>query len=643
VGFAGQPDLSAAETERAHSAWCDLLAVLARCLHEVSAAARGGAGYYATDERPLLRIVTGLTEGADQLACGAKSTDVGDGVDTELAAILPFEIAQCRASRPTEEARKTFDEQLAGCGYVVTLDGVYDASTPATPLAARRNARAYRAQSALLLRHSDLLVAVVDAARPERAGGTLESARGALLVEVPVVVVDPTSGAVRFVDTRGNVDAALSEEPVAIGEVHADVAAWAERLLADPSAPDERVLDEYFRPPPSATPRPTVREWMWKSFEDRFRDPALPRPDSDAPLAPFTSWRPRAAELSRRYAGMYRGAFLLNYGLAVLAVTLATLGLLLLAYAHESEPRVEHARGFLTPPSALTATLLAFGVAKLAILIFIARNTHEATTGAWNERGVDFRYLGERLRAMYYLPKAGSFRPPAPTPPHHASRALRQSAVDWLFAAIVRGVSPAALARGTHAGVPVLAPSPLDTIRQVRDGWIAQQARYHAQNAHVMHGMREWAERVSKGLNVAVIWIVALDLSFLFFVEVTHDFEQRWSDVMGPLLLSLAAILPAAVASLNGVRVQSESRRLAERSSLMRAILRGERADGSPGSRLREAAHLADRIEAARKDPATDPGAWSLDVVMLTEAVARDFAREVGDWSVVYSAELAEP
>jgi len=65
---------------------------------------------------------------------------------------------------------------------------------PDTPPAKERRARAYRAQAAFLLRHSDLLVAVADADESGRAGGTLETVRGALEFDLPVVFIDAASG-----------------------------------------------------------------------------------------------------------------------------------------------------------------------------------------------------------------------------------------------------------------------------------------------------------------------------------------------------------------------------------------------------------------------------------------------------------------
>jgi hypothetical protein len=113
--------------------------------------------------------------------------------------------------------------------------------------------------------------------------------------------------------------------------------------------------------------------------------------------------------------------------------------------------------------------------------------------------------------------------------------------------------------------------------------------------------------------------------------------------------LFLTALLPAAVAALNGLRFQSECRRLAERSATLRVIL-GGRPTAVPaappeitGGRGRQVEDLARRVAAAKHPTAdTDPGAWSLDTLRLAERIAEDCTREVAEWSVLYAKELPE-
>ena len=98
---------------------------------------------------------------------------------------------------------------------------------------------------------------------------------------------------------------------------------------------------------------------------------------------------------------MYRGAFVLNYALAVAAVGLATLSLVLITKANTT-----HHDFF---PYLLGALVLL----KLVLLGCITRNTYRANNEHWNDNAIDYRYLAERLRTMFYLPRLGSFQSPA--------------------------------------------------------------------------------------------------------------------------------------------------------------------------------------------------------------------------------------
>ena len=161
---------------------------------------------------PLLRLVTGLCEGADALAgqvletvkiapdTGATTADTMC-LETELAAVLPFSVKDYRDGRPGEYLNE-FERQLANCAWVLELDGIYDKPDSTTleslpigernrvkSLADNRRARGYRAQSAFLLRHSDVLIAAADPNDHGKAGGTLETVRAALEFELPVVFI----------------------------------------------------------------------------------------------------------------------------------------------------------------------------------------------------------------------------------------------------------------------------------------------------------------------------------------------------------------------------------------------------------------------------------------------------------------------
>lgn len=645
------------------------------------------SAFYAA-EPPLLRLVTGLCEGADALAMQRfQHLQPTAPLQRQLAAVLPTQVAAYRALRK-DDFRATFDQLLAACEYVLTLDGILEKPSFPEPhtdtqkqrldQAKRRRGRAYRAQAAVLLRQADVLVAVPDLDKEGGAGGTLETVQQALNFGLPVVLIDSRDGALRLL-APGQVLGQVLDEPPAgkMEDWQHRLHNWVTSIVADPQTEQHRaaeaegdaeaeeeddaaafgdkLLREYFDDEAPLRyerndkgERARRKRWLerqWSALEQRF-DAGI-KVQTDPALAAYKSWRTRAANLNYHYAGAYRGTFLVNYRLAASAVFLATLSLLVVIF------------------DGAALLLLILGLAKLACVVSIFRNTHAAQHGLWNDRAVDYRYIAERLRALYYLPHAGSVQPPAPAAPGYASRAVHQSAADWLVDAMVRAVSPAeALAMPQAAaaadGPKIIALDPVAALKLIRTRWIAEQARYHDNNARRMKRLRNWLDNTARRCNLWVIGIVLIDVLLLLLVlageqhglpEAVHDILHVLHDKCAPLLVAAAAVLPAVVASLNGVRFQSECQRLAERSAVMRTQLEGrsERNEKGElivipeGSLLAEADALRARIQAAQQEPEGDPGAWAHEVLLFAEKTADCFARDVAEWSVLYAKEVPEP
>lgn len=363
---------------------------------------------------------------------------------------------------------------------------------------------------------------------------------------------------------------------------------------------------------------------------------------------------------------------MLNYLFAVLAVTIATFGLLLMGHLHSpaiqdfAEQFKEHAgrsEKSDSPPddageSASSNSgdddgetshgsfgiwlLLGLALVKLALVLAIYLNTRSANRRAWNEKAIDCRYLAERLRASFYLPRLGSFLPPAASQPQFASRVLRQSSIDWLLDAITRSVSPREIdvlvdQQPTEGTAPKrrLRVRPADALALIQSGWLDGQVAYHSNNTLTMNRMSAALDVLSRRLNVIVIVLVCLDVSILVcdlfnllpsLIETFHH--------AAPFLVFSTAVLPAAVAGLNGIRFQSECRRLADRSFVMTRLLQRN---------VDQSQTLADKIARQKDNGETDLGSWTPDVLRLAEAIARDMVEEVAEWSVIYAKELPEP
>lgn len=707
LGFAGRKELVGSEPDRLEVALREVFDVLGHRLASLIPGIPVGEGnepkVSAFYERrcPLMRVVTGLCEGADALAGRVISetsiaADEGSScaldtacLETELAAVLPFDVETYRTSRP-KEFLEEFDRQLESCAWVMELDGIYEKPNPPTKLADHRRSRAYRAQSAFLLRQSDILVAAANPDEAGKAGGTLETVRAALAFELPVIFIHTGEEGdnVYLIEPDDDLDSVLATTAPKQTSREQTLRNWVTRLTADPDSGldpaahgqeaarkiGEDTLEEFFGDPAvlkrdSLRPLFRFRKWAWAWFESHFH--IGERPKSDSPLEPYAKYRKRATALNYHYSGLYRGAFLLNYTLAVMAVALAALTLVLLGVGGHS-PAVEDIAAIAETggsgveegatghgPAWLLPLLLFMTVVKLTFVAFISRNTRQANKENWNDRAVDYRYLAERLRGMYYLPLAGSYQPPAAAPPQFASRVVRQSSVDWLFDAIVRASSPTDTPGSTRREFPshdgngtvvvdkLITLRPLVVAEMVRDGWIGEQVKYHDRNARTMHGLHHRMEKASEYFGWSVVVVVVLDL-FIIGGEVLHLWPpglEPWAKMITPWLVFISAVLPAIIAALGGIRFQSECQRLAERSAVMRVMLKGH-ADALPeesGGRWQNANAVSKRINEARANPDSDPGSWSLDVLRLTERVATDFVQEAAEWSVLYAKEVSDP
>lgn len=713
IGFAGNREIDA-ESEAALATHLDAVFGLVReCLQEIGEFARQSReainepargksndlnrplSRFFSQRSPVVRLVSGLAEGADALAIESfrrvfpEQTD--QAVEGECGGILPCPLDEFKASR-RDEFRNQLDRFVSQCEFIVELDGKLESSSAEGHMARTRRARAYRGQSTLLLRNSDLLVALANPVEPGKPGGTLETVRSALAFELPVLFIDSIGQRTILIEPGQEFESSIlgiAENP------HPDdwrqgLRSWIRRIVSEPDfhadashlevahknpkvQQSQEVLKQLLGDPDAEgkagakleIPLPPQTSWrgkLWQFVSSRF-SPAQGAASLAAETpSPFSSWRKRAAAWNSHYAGLYRGAFVLNYSLAVLAVALAAISLLLMGRAHTEageaiesvlEPSAEahedqdsQSTGWVVP------VLILIGVTKLTAVIGIYVNAWQAKGQAWNDKAVDFRYLAERWRSMVYLPMLGSAQPPGCMPSQFATRVMRQSAADWLFEAVLRSVSPRSLARQVPfvtsdkrtLPVPVLRLDPLASIKQMRDHWIARQVEYHERNAHTMHALSHFTESVSQWLSKATIAIVVIDVLFLLATfmnflssDVSHAMRpwNRW-------LAFFAALLPAAIAGLYGIRFQSESMRLAERSAMMRAILAGSDRSNR-GGRWGDADLLIRRIEQAQRLPDSDPGAWGTEALLFGELIARDFANEVGEWSVLYEKEILDP
>jgi len=610
----------------------EVLSTIEAAMLSLPAYEHSEAGVAYAAEKPALRLVSGLADGGDQIASEAFLASRHDDVDRSMTAVLPFDVDTYRDRSPISNVAR-FEKQLAVCRPVLVLDGRY---ADGDDRAARRaRAAAYRAQSELLLRQADILIAIEDPAAPAKPGGTRETIARALHLGVPVIHLPLGDEPIAILRSSGDLAGSDSDT-----DWHADIAAIVRAILADPrttparsfpplTPPEQRdladrleyedeLIGEFFT---ASVPAPTLRHRRWSRFEGRFRRSGAAAKDSMP--AKFHDWRAKASALSAHYAGLYRGTFLLNYTLAVIAVSLAVAALVILTVSPHA-----HEFGY------AWILLVIFGGGEVFVLMTIQRLTGQANRNRWNDKAVDYRYLAERLRAMAYLPQIGTMRALPSGSGGYATRVSTRSVVDWLFQAMVRHVSLDQVTPPPEADRPI-APDPRAAAVAIRHEWLANQADYHAGNASTMGLMSKTLEKTGRAMNLIVIGTVCVDLAILI-VTGLNALPHTLADSLvhlSPWLLFVAATVPATVASLNGIRFQSECARLADRSIQMGRMLSvlTARADETIAG-----------IDRSRETPTVGPG-HVIDVLHLAEDCAKLTLDEVAEWSFVYAKEIIEP
>ena len=657
IGFAGNRRLSAinqADLQSRVSNIIDALGVHLADLHNKRSDTRLSGLY--SDEKPVLRLTTGLCEGSDDLAANALLDTKSHRFDRELGAVIPFSVSDYRQSRDVDY-RPQFDHLFEQCQWLLTLDGIYDkpdtdslnslepkARAQRIDLAKRRSSRAYRAQAEFMLRHTDILICAINLDVDGKPGGTAETMRAAHALGIPIILIniDPTAYSVEdekyyLISANDSIFDSFDYPPQDRASLYRQCEKWVKQICAslDDATNESKnirahqsleLLKDFFhsasKPPTSTGGRGLVarfRERAWEDYERRFKKNEQSIPD-DKPVECFEPYRKRASELSRFFIGRYRGAFLLNYCAAVMATLLATTGLFILSLKLKWYP-----------------LLLALALIELLLVSFIIWNTRIANNEQWNHSAIDLRFLTERLRTMFYLPGLFSLRPPDAGTTQLESRSVRQSAVDWLFQAICRSVSPTQLAdtKESNTSVPVkLEIDPLSTLMTVRDIWIAGQRAYHHNTHERHHRMHEILEKWASRFGVAVLIIVVVDIFVLY--QKVFESRQDWWTGSTPFLIALTAVLPAVIAAISGLVSQSESQSLSERAASMQSLLGKD----NHQARIED---LIQKIEQSKQNPDTDPGSWSGDTLRYVEQLATDFSQEVSEWSVLYTNDVKDP
>ena len=646
---------------------------------------------FYSDQKPLIRLITGLAEGSDAIGANALLHIETEDFETEFAAVLPWDRVTYRNSRDAD-FHSEYDSLIRKCRYVLELDGFYDnrrendvgVSSSDAELASRRRARGYKAQSKFLLRQCDLVVAVVDTSSNEgtKSGGTIGTIQKALDLGLPVVLVDFSDLRVLLLDPNDDVDEQLlrsknsrkNRTKTQEEEFAFDLTQQLNYILAGPDCRQDSLVGSNNEQPKKLhakhvslfnyfdsdlPPRDqngnriaTLPERLWSQFNSLFKVRSFSSPD--ARLEPICSYRQHATYLNYHYVGIYRGTFFVSYSLGVLAVLVAAVSLVVMGQQYSSRvnavaapinaideagERKQENLPSTTPfsKSVQQWQLVSLAVAEFAIVAAIMAISLRSEKEEQNEKAVGFRFLAERLRVHYYLARLGCFRTKQLEVSQFASRADNQTELEWLHDAIVRSIGPdkirssndeeQPLTRSVDSGTVFLGVKPIETLDAINDYWVEGQMKYHESNQLSMQRMATRMKLLATICSISVCVIVGCDIVLLLLEKILG--RPALSPGLSVGIVMMTAVLPALVAAINGVRLQSECQRLADRSKVLHRVLENYRKG-------------VEKVRANIKSPeGQELGSWAPEVLRLAESIARETTAEAAEWAVIYGRETA--
>ncbi|MFL5385405.1 MAG: hypothetical protein ACJ8GN_23030 [Longimicrobiaceae bacterium] len=498
--------------------------VLRQLKKETHVLARQDRDLYAPG--PVVRLISPLASGADQIVAREA---VSQGY--ELHCPLPFGRRAYLRDFESKAERRAFGELLRQARRVLELDG--------SRAGEDQKGIAYLEAGRVVLRNSDLLIAVWDGEPLRGVGGTAQIVSEAMLLEIPIVRIDPAF-----------------PHRVRVGISGASGYRWTESLaelrpglrksfhLSDPMQHARllRFEREPVRPgpwgwfPDTWTNVVTVGAEHARRGQRRRAHPGAPDPGlAGAP----TDLLSRVDAAALRYAGLYRSAFLVNFLFAAFAVLLAVTGFVL---------HILHVEGHVLHLEEWTR-YVAFGeLTAVGVVLLI---TMGGARAEWHLRWLDYRLLAEQLRQV--APTSALGRVPAAfrTSVDDADHDPRHDWTAWLVRAIVR-----------HTGFPsaqIDAKYLQGTCRVVVHELIDPQLRYHGARKHLHHLVHHRLHRIGELLFISTAIAIAVHL-------IGHD---QLLEATSLVLMSVAVFFPAFGAALAGILGQGEYQRTSSQSAAM--------------------------------------------------------------------------
>ena len=506
-----------------------------------------------------LVLVSALAEGSDRIAA-----DAALKLGYRLDAPLPFAqdeylndfkhkppedkkhdpAAIAAAELETKVAIDEFERLRKLARSVLQLPGHRPGAGDCPEKGNRKQNRAYEAAGLTVLSHSDILLVVWDGQLSRGRGGTADMIAEAARAGLPIVLVDANGVApieIRWRNLMAVPAPVVAIEDLASHTLDKAIGPIVAALVHPPKRKEEQIgLRRWFRETRHVLNPRFGYPLMTTLFGVRFFRRADVFPNSPealaknylhaaapvvgsgaeediAPLAQAYGW---ADAVGFHYAQVFRGAFLMNFVWAALAVSAGSWSLLV----HETAAHATFLEWLRENPPFW----------ELFLIGCVVLNTLVGWKKQWHGRWVEAREVAERLRTALPLWALG-LRPaffPGEEP----------TWTGWYARAVVR-------MQGLRAGN--LNPGGLGPERKLLIGLLTEQCKYNKTNAWRMHRMNFGLEFIGL-LMLALTALVAFDhLGDLGIVHCTIG--RFWPEHEATIWLSAA--FPALATATYGIRI----------------------------------------------------------------------------------------
>ena len=571
----------------------------------------GIARFYREPDKPILRLVSALAEGADR--CAAQE-----------AISLGFEL-QCPLPFARDEYANDFESSASVHEYYRLLDDSRTTAILELDGSRAREPESYLAAGRVVLSQSDVLLAIWNGQDPEREGGTAQIVAEAGLRNLLTVRID--AAAPHKIYVRVSSDKWVCSEDENLDWLHDQL-----RIVLNPphiQREKEEVITTLPRDYFSETKKTFNWGWPWIPFRNlwllRPTWPSLTVPEfessgrdewlgvvqksaafsegairlvNDVGLYGHYGW---ANGLAEYYGNLYRSAFSMNY--------LMGAGAVFFAFLHYALGEQKWAWVFI--------------VSELVLLITVAMVYYYGRAHRWHERWIDYRLLAEYLRQLFFLIPLGPGELSSPHLPKYMSAGdPKNTWMYWHYLALRREVGMISCEFNWEY---------LESVRSFLNSksGIRGQINYHEQNEERLEKLDARFTKVGSAvfvLAIAAAFIALISPFKEYLIHILRALRPQFEAANVEMSIGLCATaLPAFGAALAGMRSQGEFERVKKRSKAMLQTLR----------------HICRELDGhSRNEQKISYGALSLIVAEAGQLMVD----ELLDWRIVFKDRpLPEP